>query len=133
MNTTKATRIRLLPNIEAAWQDVDGFFEVFSLTAGIGAIEQVLCEDAHRLAGELYGHGGGRVDRVQDWLPRRQGASAANARHRRPQGLPLGEEPAHRRVDSQVPVCHVGARHSVSHSDACFAYFNNICGFPGWV
>jgi putative transposase len=44
-----------------AWQDVDSSFERFCLTAGIGAIEQMLCGDARRLAGALHSRGGGRV------------------------------------------------------------------------
>ena len=31
-------------SLEAAWQDVDRSFERFCLTAGIGAIEQMLCD-----------------------------------------------------------------------------------------
>ena len=41
----------LVPSLEAAWQDVDSSFERFCLTAGIEAMEQMLCEDAQRLAG----------------------------------------------------------------------------------
>jgi transposase-like protein len=44
-----------------AWQDVHSSFERFCLTAGIGAIEQMLCEDAQRLAGAPHSRGGGRV------------------------------------------------------------------------
>src|SRR6266496_6558234 len=44
-----------------AWQDVDSSFERFCLTAGIGAIEQMLCEDAQQLAGAPHNRGGGRV------------------------------------------------------------------------
>jgi hypothetical protein len=40
----------LVPSLEAAWQDVDRSFERFCLTAGIGAIEQMLCEDAQQPA-----------------------------------------------------------------------------------
>jgi putative transposase len=40
---------------------VDSSFERFCLTAGIGAIEQMLCGDARRLAGALHSRGGGRV------------------------------------------------------------------------
>jgi putative transposase len=60
-NTITATRIPLFPSLEAAWQDVDSSFERFCLTAGIGAIEQMLCEDARQLAGEPHSRGGGRV------------------------------------------------------------------------
>jgi putative transposase len=60
-NVTTATRIPLFPSLELAWQDVDSSFERFCLTAGIGAIEQMLCGDARRLAGALHSRGGGRV------------------------------------------------------------------------
>ncbi len=51
----------LVPSLETAWQDVDRSFERFCLTAGIGAIEQMLCEDARRLAGAPHSRGGGRI------------------------------------------------------------------------
>jgi len=47
----------LVPSLEAAWRDVDSSFERFCLTAGIGAIEQMLCEDARRLAGPRHSRG----------------------------------------------------------------------------
>jgi hypothetical protein len=40
-----------------AWQDVDSSFERFCLTAGIGAIEQMLCDDAQQLAGAVTSRG----------------------------------------------------------------------------
>ena len=49
------------PNVEAAWQDVDSSFERFCLTAGIGAMEQMLCADARQLAGPRHGRGGTRA------------------------------------------------------------------------
>ena len=51
----------LVPSLETAWQDVDSSFERFCLTAGIGAIEQMLCEDAQQLAGAPHSRGEGRV------------------------------------------------------------------------
>jgi transposase-like protein len=51
----------LVPSLETAWRDVDSSFERFCLTAGIGAIEQMLCEDAEQLAGAPHSRGGGRV------------------------------------------------------------------------
>src|SRR5262249_28806692 len=60
-NVTTATRIPLFPSLELAWQDVDSSFERFCLTAGIGAIEQMLCEDAQQLTGAPHNRGGGRV------------------------------------------------------------------------
>jgi transposase-like protein len=50
-----------VPNLKLAWQDVHRSFERFCLTAGIGAIEQMLCEDAQRLAGAPHSRGGGRA------------------------------------------------------------------------
>jgi putative transposase len=44
-----------------AWRDVDSSFERFCLTAGIGAIEQMLREDAEQLTGAPHSRGGGRV------------------------------------------------------------------------
>src|SRR5215813_14018120 len=48
---TTPSSLALVPSLETAWQDVDSSFERFCLTAGIGAIEQMLCEDAQQLAG----------------------------------------------------------------------------------
>ncbi len=53
--------LALVPSLQTAWQDVDSSFERFCLTAGIGAIEQMLREDAQQLAGAPHSRGGGRV------------------------------------------------------------------------
>ena len=53
--------LALVPSLEMARQDVDSSFERFCLTAGIGAIEQMLCEDAQQLAGAPHSRG---------WRPR---------------------------------------------------------------
>jgi hypothetical protein len=58
---TTPSSLALVPSLEAAWQDVDRSFERFCLMAGIGAIEQMLCEDAQRLAGTPHSRGGGRI------------------------------------------------------------------------
>ena len=50
-NHTTTSPMTLVPSLEAAWQHVDSSFERFCLTAGIGAIEQLLCEDAQLPAG----------------------------------------------------------------------------------
>jgi hypothetical protein len=42
-----------VPSLKTAWPDVDSSFERFCLTAGIGAIEQMLCEDARHVGDEL--------------------------------------------------------------------------------
>jgi putative transposase len=56
-----ATWLPQFANLETAWQDVDSSFERFCLTAGIGAIEQMLRDDAERLAGARHSRGGGRL------------------------------------------------------------------------
>ena len=53
--------LALVPSLEMAWQDMDSSFERFCLTAGIGAIEQMLCEDAQRFVGTPHNRGGDRV------------------------------------------------------------------------
>jgi putative transposase len=61
---TKITTATCLPqfaNLETAWQNVDSSFERFCLTSGIGAIEQMLRDDAERLAGARHSRGGGRL------------------------------------------------------------------------
>ena len=61
MKSSTETRIPLSANIQAAWQDVDSSFERFCLTAGLGAIEQMLCDDVRQLTGAPYGRGEDRV------------------------------------------------------------------------
>ncbi len=56
-NLTTTSAMTLVPSLEAAWRDVDSSFERFCLTAGIGAIELMLCEDAQRLAGPRHSRG----------------------------------------------------------------------------
>jgi hypothetical protein len=46
-NITTPSSIELMPGLEAAWQDVDISFDRICLVAGIGAMEQLLREDAH--------------------------------------------------------------------------------------
>jgi putative transposase len=58
---TTASCLPLFANLGTAWQDVDSSFERFCLTAGIGAIEQMLRDDAERLAGAWHSRGGGRL------------------------------------------------------------------------
>jgi transposase-like protein len=60
-NLTTSSPITLMPGLEVAWQDVDSSFERFCLTAGIGAMEQMLCEDAQRLVGPRHSRMQGRV------------------------------------------------------------------------
>ena len=62
-NPTTTLPMTLVPSLEAAWRDVDSSFERFCLTAGIGALEQMLCEDAQRLAGPRHSRGRGRAGR----------------------------------------------------------------------
>ena len=91
-NLTTTSAMTLVPSLEAAWRDMDSSFERFCLTAGIEALEQMLGEDAQRLAGPRHSRGRrarrpalGR-DAGKDRLPRRQGrcATAAPAQLRRP-------------------------------------------------
>ncbi len=56
-NPTTVSSTALVPSLEAAWQDVGSSFERFCLSAGIEAIEQILCEDAQRLTGERHSRG----------------------------------------------------------------------------
>ena len=88
---TTPSSLALVPSLEMAWQDVDSSFERFCLTAGIGAIEQMLCEDARQLAGAP--HSWRRPsrpplgqDQRKDRFPWWQGccASPAGAQLRRP-------------------------------------------------
>ena len=60
-NTTTATCLPLFPSLEMAWRDVDSSFERFCLTAGIGAVEQMLRQDAQGLTGAPHSRGGGRA------------------------------------------------------------------------
>ena len=60
-NSTTASSIALVPSLEAAWQDVDSSCERFCLTAGISAMEQMLCEDAQQLTGARHSRGGARI------------------------------------------------------------------------
>jgi hypothetical protein len=88
---TTPSSLALAPSLETAWQDVDSSFERFCLTAGIGAIEQMLCEDAHNSparhiivaeAGSATAGAEPREDRFPWWQGCR--ASPAGAQLRRP-------------------------------------------------
>ena len=57
-STTTIPSFALVPSLETAWQDVDRSFERFCLTAGIGAIEQMLRDDAQQLTGVPHSRGG---------------------------------------------------------------------------
>ena len=59
-STTTTPSFAPVPSLETAWQDVDRSFERFCLTAGIGAIEQML-HDAQRLTGTPYRREGHRI------------------------------------------------------------------------
>jgi hypothetical protein len=74
-NPTTTSPMTLVPSLEAAWRDVDSSFERFCLTAGIGAIEQMLCEDAQQLAGPRHSRG----ERVGHRWVRPRGSSASMA------------------------------------------------------
>jgi hypothetical protein len=83
---TTPSSLALVPSLKTAWQDVDSSFERFCLTAGIGAIEQMLCEDAQRLAGAPHKRRPRRPPLGKDRFPWWQGcrASPAGAQLRRP-------------------------------------------------
>jgi putative transposase len=57
MKLTTSTRIPLSPNLQAAWERVDNSFERFCLSAGIEAMEHMLCEDARQFAGAPHSRG----------------------------------------------------------------------------
>ena len=125
-NTTTATCLPLLPSLEMAWRDVDSSFERFCLTAGIGAIEQMLREDGQQLTGAPHSRGGGRVGHRWGTTAGKIGFHGGKVTVHRPRvrsfdghevalptldggagrGLawPLGHEPdADQRVDAQAP------------------------------
>src|SRR5438128_6136928 len=58
---TTATRIPLAQSLVAAGQGVEGSLECFCLTAGVGALERMLSEDAEQLAGAPHSRSEGRV------------------------------------------------------------------------
>lgn len=60
-NSTMTSPIALASGLQQAWQDVEGSFERFCLVAGIGAMEQMLGEDAARLTGPRHGRGAART------------------------------------------------------------------------
>ena len=120
-NPTTTSLTTLVPSLEAAWQDVDSSFERFCLTAGIEAFEQMLCEDAQRLAGRRHSRGdrvghrwgatkgklgfhGGKVV-VRRPRVRSEGHEVALPTWRAAQALAwaLGDEPdADQRIDAQA-------------------------------
>ena len=51
---TTASPFALVPSLETAWRDVDSSFERFCLTAGVGALEEMLREDVEEVAGEPH-------------------------------------------------------------------------------
>ena len=98
---TTTSSLALVPSVEMAWQDVDSSFERFCLTAGIGAMEQILCDDAQQLAGEPHSRGRSRIG--QRWGRTQgkisfHGGRVAVRRSRRcrlgPGDLPLNFHPA---------------------------------------
>src|ERR1700751_2815292 len=78
--------LALVPSLEMAWRDVDSSFERFCLTAGIGAIEQMLCEDAQRLAGAPHSRCGGRVGHRWGRTKGKIGFHGGNVAVHRPRG-----------------------------------------------
>lgn len=62
-NATTISSIPSAPSLERAWEDVHVSFERFCLTAGIGALEEMLRDDAERLAGPRHGRNPERAGR----------------------------------------------------------------------
>ena len=62
-NATTISSIPSAPSLETAWEDVQISFERFCLTAGIGALEEMLRDDAERLAGPRHGRNPERAGR----------------------------------------------------------------------
>lgn len=60
---TMVSAIPPAPSLERGWEDVGISFERFCLTAGIGALEQMLRENAERLAGPRHGRNPERAGR----------------------------------------------------------------------
>src|SRR2546430_4921612 len=81
---TTPSSLVLVPSLETAWQDVDSSFERFCLTAGIGAIEQMLCDDAQQLAGAPHNRGGGRIRHRRGRTKGKSGCHGGKGRLHRP-------------------------------------------------
>ena len=62
-NATTISSISSAPSLATAWEDVHISFERFCLTAGIGALEEMLRDDAERLAGPRHGRNPERAGR----------------------------------------------------------------------
>src|SRR5262249_14301086 len=130
---TTPSSLALVPSLETAWQDVDSSFERFCLTAGIGAIEQMLCEDAQQLAGAPHNRSGGRVGhrsgrtkgkigfhggivavhrtRVRSYDGHEVALPTWTAAQAEDWLWPLGHDPdADQRVDAQAQACGAAAR-----------------------
>jgi putative transposase len=101
MRTATTSSRALVPSLEMAWQDVDSSFERFCLTAGIGAMEQMLCEDAQQLAGEPHSRVGSRIG--QRW-GRTQGKISFHG------GRVAVRRPRVRSYDAMSLRCRLGAR-----------------------
>jgi hypothetical protein len=132
-NSTTASPIALMPGLEEAWQDVNGSFERFCLTAGIEAMEQMLREDAERVTGARHSRGRERAGQRWGTTSGRIGFHGGAVMVRRPRvrsyggrevvlpswaggaggGLAraLGHEPdADQRIDAQVQARGAAAR-----------------------
>ena len=124
-STTTTPSFALAPSLETAWQDVDRSFERFCLRAGIGAIEQMLRDDAQQLTGTPYSRGEHRVGqrwgttkgkigfhggklavhrpRVRSYVGGESRAADLDGGTGRGLAWPLGHEPdADQRVDAQA-------------------------------
>ena len=63
VHATTIPSISAAPSLETAWEDVHSSFERFCLTAGVSALEEMLHEDAERLAGPRHSRHSERAGR----------------------------------------------------------------------
>src|SRR5262245_14535229 len=140
---TTTSSLALVPSLETAWQDVDSSFERFCLTAGIGAIEQMLCDDAQQLAGAPHNRGGSRIGHRWGRTKGKSGFHGGKVAVHRPRVRSYdGHEVALPTWTAELRLQLINPStspnelnttltpHNIIHSDACFAYFNKIWGTP---
>src|SRR5713101_7521064 len=90
--------------VEEAWQEVGASFERFCLTAGIGALANMMEEDAARLCGPRYGRVEGKAGHRWGKTKGKVGFHGGKARGSstsslpEPPGWPSRSRPSHRRA-----------------------------------
>lgn len=90
--TITTTSIAPVPGLGQAWQDVSSSFERFCLTAGIGALERMLGEDAELLAGPRHSRGRGREGQRWGTTRGKLGFHGGKVGVRRPRVRRAGQE-----------------------------------------